>query len=482
MRARFGFHLSLPIVFFLLAFALACSKSGDIPPGALAPTPAATSSVQTAKPLTAGDRMAIDEFVKQQEVIGQEWDQFYQEFDDWRAGLTSCHRSSAEEALHIFAVAFNSVTEQARNLPRTSTTRELADILIAAAEEEEAAFRKLRDRWQPNNVSFFEQVEQRRTEAARAQKRVEDLALDLQKNFEEGPTPEEVEAVEEFSEAFDFIKDAWGKFHDAYIALRKEEDSLDSVALIARYGQIIEESNDIVTTIAELPPTEATESMIDTLQEAAEAELTALINLTEALVALTHTSPAPTLAADSETKEPTTSSPSELETGSQIGLLLDEMDAALNESESALKKVTQIIKEIVDDDPAENLADVEEFNRHYKRLLLEWATFHERYNDWRKTEGGCDRVEVFQALDLFNQRIGELGRKVRDLHQSGFLLPMYTLLVEAAERDEGAMRALYNSWRPFTVDAFKAVDQERVNSDRLRRQANIGLQELRNRP
>jgi hypothetical protein len=158
------------------------------------------------------------------------------------------------------------------------------------------------------------------------------------------------------------------------------------------------------------------------------------------------------------------------------------MDAALNESESALKKVTQIIKEIVDDDLAENLADVEEFNRHYKRLLLEWATFHERYNDWRKTEGGCDRVEVLQALDRFNQRIGELGRKVRDLHQSGFLLPMYTLLVEAAERDEGAMRALYNSWRPFTVDAFKAVDQERVNSDRLRRQANIGLQELRNRP
>jgi hypothetical protein len=158
------------------------------------------------------------------------------------------------------------------------------------------------------------------------------------------------------------------------------------------------------------------------------------------------------------------------------------MDAAFNESEAALKKVSQTIKEIVDDDSAENLAEVENFNGHYKGLLREWAIFHERYNDWRKTEGGCDRVEVLQALDRFNQRIGELGRKVRDLHQSGFLLPMYTLLVEAAERDEGAMRALYNSWRPFTVDAFKAVDQERVNSDRLRRQANIGLQELRNRP
>ena len=141
-----------------------------------------------------------------------------------------------------------------------------------------------------------------------------------------------------------------------------------------------------------------------------------------------------------------------------------------------------MIEDIVDDDSADSLAEVEDFEGHYEKLLVEWDAFHQRYNEWRKTEGGCDRVEVLQALDRFNQRVGELGRKVRYLPQSGFLLPMYTLLVEAAEREEGAMRALYNSWRPFTIDAFKAVDLERVNSDRLRRQANIGLSELRNRP
>ena len=44
------------------------------------------------------------------------------------------------------------------------------------------------------------------------------------------------------------------------------------------------------------------------------------------------------------------------------------------------------------------------------------------------------------------------------------------------------MRALYNSWRPFAIDAFAAVDQERANADRLRQQANTALQELRARP
>ena len=97
------------------------------------------------------------------------------------------------------------------------------------------------------------------------------------------------------------------------------------------------------------------------------------------------------------------------------------------------------------------------------------------------TNGWCDRTEVLQSLDQFNLRASELGRKVRDLPQSNYLLPMYNLLVEAVEREEGAIRALHNSWRPFTVDAFKAADQERVNANRLRRQAGIGLQGLRDR-
>ena len=89
---------------------------------------------------------------------------------------------------------------------------------------------------------------------------------------------------------------------------------------------------------------------------------------------------------------------------------------------------------------------------------------------------------MLQSLGQFSTRIGELSRNVRDLPQSGYLLPMYNLLVEAAEREEGAIRTLRNSWQPFTVDAFIALDRERDTVNRLRREANIALQELLNRP
>lgn len=495
MKVRLGLLFFLPLVFLLLASALACDQNGG-DTTATPPAPLAASPEPTARPLTAGDRQIIEEFAKQQQAVDAEWDRFHEEFDDWRAGLIACHPSSVQESLQDFAAAFKTVTDQAISLPRASVTGELADLLIVAAEEEEAAFRHLRDRWQPSNVSFFELVERQRSEAARAQKSAEDMARELQEEFEEGPTPEEVEAAKEFSETLDSIEAAWGRFHRGYSALREEGHGLDSVTLVARYEQLNEQLFGILEAITELPSTGETASMIVTLQTAAAAVLEALPKLIKSVSQPVSEPVKAPAAADSGTEAPTTTpdagtaaeesppveepqSPSFPGPGDSLH---DEVFGAFGVMESALLEVTQDIANIVDDKSEEHLGDIEDFNLQYRELLVEWDAFHRLYDDWRSADGGCNRVEVLQALGQFNRSVGDLGRQVRGLPQSGFLLPMYTLLVEAAEREEVALRNLHNSWRPFTADAFKAVDQERMNARRLRRQANIALQELRDRP
>ena len=55
------------------------------------------------------------------------------------------------------------------------------------------------------------------------------------------------------------------------------------------------------------------------------------------------------------------------------------------------------------------------------------------------------------------------------------------LLVEAAEGEEEALRVLRNTWRPFASDAYKALDRQRADAGRLRRQASVGVQELLDR-
>ena len=486
MKLRFGFRIFLPILILTLVALIACSQDGDETPApqGLLPT---QSPVEPARPLTAAERATIDEFAGQQQGIGEEREQFYQEFDDWQANLTACHPGTAREALRDFAVSFGAITHSASDLPRTTSTMELADLLIDAANAEEAAFRQLRDRWQPGNISLLEAVEVKRAEAGRAQNEVADLSFQLQDEFEEGPTADEVAEMEEFSKTFDDIADAWDDFHDDYSTLVKKERRLEAEARIAGYAQLIERFSKIVSEIGELTPTDTSEELIETLQDASEIELEKLEYLAESLSeppdSRSANTPVPTQVVTEGVPEASAGDPDASDGPQEIALSpAEELNAAIERSEAALEAVEKSIEEIVNDKSAENLEDLKGFGVQYRVFVHEWNQFYEGFSDWRATEGGCDRVEAGMRLTEFSRQAGGLARQVRDLPQSGFLLPVYTLMVEAAEREEGAFRTLASSWTPYAVDVFKAVDEERVASGQLRRQASIALEGLRNRP
>ena len=464
MKVRLGSLVPLLLVSLLLASLVACSEATDTQP-ATAPPDAPPAS--TAEPLSPGDRMAMDAFADQRQIIDEEWDRLHQDFDEWRAGLTSCHRSSVHEALQGFAAGFAEITAQAGDLPRATVTREIADVVIAAAEDEEAAFRRLRDRWQPDDVSLFEQVEQRRADSAGAQRHTEDRTLELREQLEAAAKPGERAALTRFSDALDAVGNDWDQFHDDYAGLQEAAVHLDPFAVIAELDRLIVRFDAVVEAVSGLSAEGATEGVAGTLQAAAAAEREALLSV--------HARMQENLAAlvEGQSQLPHPTGPS--------GTLLDEIEAIFDESEAALEQANRTVRLLIDDDPEDTLVEVENFEDHYAALVAKWDAFHQRYAGWRSTDGGCDRAEVLRALDGFNLRMGDLGREVRSLPQSSYLLPMYNLLVEAVEREEGAIRALRNSWRPFSVDAFKTVDQERVTTDRLRRQAAVGLQELRDR-
>ena len=377
-----------------------------------------------------------------------------------------------ERALQDFAVSFNVVTEQARDLPRAEVTRELADSLITAAEAEETAFRQLRDHWQPNSPSIFEAVEQSRSEAASAQRQVEDQAEELREELDEMTDPRELRAVGKLSVALGPISDAWTGIHDDYEVLWRVAADLDDAEIISRLGGLIERFRSLMDDVDRLPDSNVVEDEIEMLRRAAKAESSSLSGLVETLAKADEMVPSaigiPALPEGDET------TPS-------IELHLEAMNAAIDEAEAILRDTKRTIREILDGSASEDLDEVISFVSEYEMLRENWNAFHERYNQWRRTEGGCDRGEVLQSVGQLKARIGDIGRRVRDLPQSGYLLSVYNLLVDAADREEGAIRVLQNTWQPFTVDAFIAVDRERDNANGLRREASIALQELRSR-
>ena len=485
-RIRF---LNIPLLSLLLAAAVglvACTTAQPDEPDA---QPTAAAAPESDAPRT-DQAIPIAEFVQRHDEISQEWDQFHADFDEWSASLSACHPNAMREALNDFAVSFNSVTEQARGLTRGTTSGELADLVIVAAENEEAALRQLRDRWQPNNVSLFENVEQHRAQASQAQKSAEDLAIELREGFEDAADPE---ATAEFLEAFEPVRDAWKQLHDDYETLRDESEEIGAAAVTEGIEAHLETLGTIIDQLEDLPELDGSEETIEELLAAAQAEVTAFEggNGSTAEASQTTTSgsteaadgagesTSDTTAANGTTgSESTGSGDGDSGTGSPD---FDALDEVVDANAKILKQANRTIEDLADPDAEKSLGELAVFDAEYTRLVRDWATFHDGYNSWRKTDGGCDRAQVIQDLEQHSLSISALARDIRTLPSSGSLLPIYSLLTEAASRDENAIRTLRYTWQPFALDAFKAAHQERIDSDALRRQAEIAVQELQNR-
>jgi hypothetical protein len=162
----------------------------------------------------------------------------------------------------------------------------------------------------------------------------------------------------------------------------------------------------------------------------------------------------------------------------------DQVDAPVNNSKEVLAKAQGQLKEWLDDPASaeaveeEDLEDVLDFQATFEGLVQSWDDFHDDYDQWRLTNGACNESAVASELAGFSTRLNGLSAQVGGLPHASFLQPMSDSLLRAAQREEEAMRALRRSWQPFDADSYRALEQERSNAAQVRRQVQVGVQEL----
>ena len=103
--------------------------------------------------------------------------------------------------------------------------------------------------------------------------------MELQEKFEKSADLDEVMALEEFSAAFDVIKDDLGEFHDDYAELQKGRGRPGHLIILTRLDQLSGQIEDILEAVYGLPIGRCTESMVEMLQKAVEAEFDALFDV-----------------------------------------------------------------------------------------------------------------------------------------------------------------------------------------------------------
>ena len=454
----------------------------DIPATVSAKGPAVPVRIPTATPVSPEVQQIAQQFNTGYDAINQEWDQLHQDFDAWRQGLITCDPSAVQASLVRFSGSIAGTTETARSLSRHSSVRGLADQLILAAEQEEEALRLLRDTWKPDlgeeepepeatsnglgsdsddsdvseqdESSVFEGVAVARSAASAIQKRVADQLSDLQQQT----TPAAKDKVDDFDAAVQSASFDWDRFHRNYDSFRTVQGGLTSEEAADRLGDLVNEFTDVVLAIRDLPSTPSTDRAALLLANAVEDEDLALRMLRGAIPN----------GEEGNGEAPATGEPT----------LFDFFDVEVVDANAARRQAGLELASALESVSSDRRNAIEAFVTQYTALNEEWAAFHGDYDGWRSTEGGCNRTKAVQALGGFAIRASELSGDVRDLPRATFLRPLGELMVEAAEREEGALKELRTSWRAFDPQIFQTLDRQRNTSGKLKRQVALGIQEL----
>ena len=502
MKIKLGLYLA-PALVILSLFLLACTSEtpASAPNSGSANNRAAAAANSMAGMEVAVSPEAVAEFAAEQRQINEDWDQFHADFDRWRGGLTSCDRSAALAAFRGFAADANGITRQARNLPSSGLAKALADTTIDAVVLEDQALRQLRDGWQPGHIALLENVENGRNEAASALRSVE---FDL-----EALVNTDVQAAEEFAEAFDPIDELWEEFNDSYDALREEQDDMTPQQVVERMELLIADFQGVVDALDGLPSDPATRDLAKRLAETADDEAAGLNDVLEDLQAFVETmggesesAPTPTPTpmpsesagdegASSEVKAQPTPTPTPTPTPKPLfgpsgnggrttdtSVFFIDLDDQVEQSKETLEEVAANLENLAEEISEEDMVFLAEFSAALAELKQERDALHQEYEEWIFTEGGCDRGAVAASLAQFSQRYNQLGAQVNGLSQAPSLRPSSDLLVEAFEREEDALDSLIQIWEPYKTDIYGGIDRERANADKLRRLAGRRTQEV----
>jgi hypothetical protein len=435
------------------------------------------------------------QFATADRAINKEWDTFHGNFDSWRERLVACDPSSVQVALLQFGGRFSGITEAAKALPRPPVVRELADKLIQASEKEEEALRQLRDTWRPEVATarpgptrtpppngsaagtVFEPVQVARSAAASLRREVTDALTDRAAKT----TLASLSEVEVFVSGFRDLYSAWNEFHLEYDLFRSQQDGLTSAEKLERLGKLVDRFRGIVATVRELPANDATEEVAEKLAKAAEEEDLLLRKLRGGFP--TEESPASDAGANAEGSNgggagAVGASGGKASSGSSNTSLSGEFDDQLVKTNAARRQAGLELYAVIEDLSKDTQAKVDEFTGKYNLLTRQWDEFHQDYDEWRRTEGGCDRSKAIETLGQFNVAFAAIVSNVRGLPSATVLRPLGEILVEAAEREEVALRGLRNTWQPFDANVFALLDRERNTAGKLRRQVTVGVQDL----
>ncbi len=498
---RFKMRLTAPVltaVFFVAVVACGEDSTSGGPAGRNTPdiqatvTALALSQAQalTPTPVPEPVRQGLVAFAAGHKSASADWDRFHQGMDQWREDVVACVPASVESALTAFAGRAIGVTQTARSLDRLPSLESFAARLTAAAAQEEAAFEFLSNNWKPDSgfsgdtpSQLFQQVASVRSEVGIERGKVSQSLLARQTSLDGAS----LAAVDWFASSVEILDSDWDQFHRDYDAFRVEQVELGDEAAASRLGGLLTQFGSIVDQVQSLPDTLLTQEIANRLADAADGEQLLLRRLLGSiggggsLIETVSVLPDELVITETANSEDPSDGASEINPsaltldGATVFDVFDTQIAAGNRLRRALRKELGDARASLTES---GQANVGIFLGQTRALEQEWDDFHASYDEWRRTNGGCDQGQALEALGDLAAGFNQTVRDIEDLPSAPLVRGMGELLLQAAEREQAAALSLRESWRSLDTSAFGRYTGEKSFAETLRRQVVLDLQDL----
>jgi len=288
-------------------------------------------------------------------------------------------------------------------------------------------------------------------------------------------------AIEAFDSDMEILEADWDQFHRDYDAFRVEQVQLGDDAAAERLGDLVTQLAAIVDGVRNLPDTPLTREIADQLADAADGEQLLLRRLLGsigddgALITVEAIPVLPDELAITGTGNGGTGSLGVALDGATVFDVFDTQIALVNRLRRALGNELRDARASLTES---GQADLAVFLWQTRALDREWDDLHDSYDDWRRTNGGCDQAQALEALGRLAQKFSQTVRDVKDLSSLPLVREMGEQLIQAVEREQAAVLSLRESWRSLDTRAFARYTAERAFADSLRRQVDLHLQDL----
>ncbi|MBF8264313.1 MAG: hypothetical protein HW384_177 [Dehalococcoidia bacterium] len=272
-------------------------------------------------------------------------------------------------------------------------------------------------------------------------------------NAQAVPTNRDKPVIIEFAKAINALNKDWEGYRRTYGDWRQKGVCVEP-AMTESLNKFVANFQKVKRTASELPQSSVVRSVAERLAEAAEKEEAALIDLR-----------------------------ANWKPGDES--IFQKYETNKLAADRIRRQAEQNLNDLISATQVENIESIDKYRKGRTSVEVEWDTLQKDYKNWRQSLPADNKIRDTDKEKTAMTTLQKIADASQSILNKVYALPPPTLarksadlFVEAAEKEEAALRKLKASWKPGDEESITNYEREQLTVNKLRRDSTLLLESM----